>query len=90
MQSGEDLCERPGWNSYAPGRSGKYASDILQGFSGILQVDGYAGYNCVLDLRDNQPIELAYCWAHAQGVSAEKRLEIRQKNSAPKIEAFKA
>jgi transposase len=31
--------------TYAPGRGGKYADDILQGFGGILQVDGYAGYN---------------------------------------------
>ena len=52
--------------TYAPGRSGKYASEILQGFEGILQVDGYAGYNRVLDLRDNAPIQLAYCWAHAR------------------------
>jgi transposase len=37
--------------TYAPGRSGKNASEILQGFSGILQVDGYAGYNRVLDQR---------------------------------------
>jgi transposase len=36
----------------------------LQGFEGILQVDGYAEYNCVLDLRDNAPIQLAYSWAH--------------------------
>jgi len=27
------------------GRSGQYAEGILKGFSGILQVDGYAGYN---------------------------------------------
>ena len=52
--------------TYAPGRSGKYASEILQGFEGILQVDGYAGYNRVLDLRNNAPIQLAYCWAHAR------------------------
>lgn len=39
--------------TYAPGRSGKYASELLHGFDGILQVDGYAGYNRVLDLRDN-------------------------------------
>jgi len=31
--------------TYAPGRSGNYASQILQGFEGILQVDGYAGYD---------------------------------------------
>jgi len=38
--------------TYTPGRSGKYASQILQGFEGILQVDGYAGYNRVLDPRE--------------------------------------
>lgn len=65
--------------TYAPGRSGKYASDILQGFSGILQVDGYAGYNRALDLRDNQPIQLAYCWAHAR----RKLYELTHNNVAP-------
>lgn len=65
--------------TYAPGRSGKYASVILQGFSGILQVDGYAGYNRVLDLRDNQPIGLAYCWAHAR----RKLYELTHNNVAP-------
>jgi transposase len=65
--------------TYAPGRSGKYASEILQGFGGILQVDGYAGYNRVLDLRDNQPIGLAYCWAHAR----RKLYELTHNNVAP-------
>jgi transposase len=36
--------------TYALGRSGKYADDILKVFSGILQVDGYAGYNRLLKL----------------------------------------
>lgn len=95
----------------------------MQGFSGILQVDGYAGYNRVLDPRDNAPIQLAYCWAHARrklydlthnnvapiaeeglkqiaalyriekqirGQSAEERLAVRSKKSAPKVAAFKA
>jgi len=65
--------------TYAPGRSGKYASEILQGFGGILQVDGYAGYNRVLDLRGNQPIQLAYCWAHAR----RKLYELTHNNAAP-------
>lgn len=65
--------------TYTPGRSGKYASQILQGFSGILQVDGYAGYNRVLDLRDNAPIELAYCWAHAR----RKLYDLTHNNVAP-------
>ena len=29
-------------------------------------INGYAGYNRVLDLRDNAPIQLAYYWAHAR------------------------
>jgi transposase len=65
--------------TYAPGRSGKYASEILQSFGGILQVDGYAGYNRVLDLRDNAPIQLAYCWAHAR----RKLYELTHNNVAP-------
>lgn len=32
--------------TYAPGRSGQHADIILKGFSGILQVDGYAGWLC--------------------------------------------
>ena len=77
-----------GWNgpeppgvafTYAPGRSGIYASEILQGFEGILQVDGYAGYNRVLDLRDNAPIQLAYCWAHAR----RKLFDLTHHNVAP-------
>lgn len=51
--------------TYAPGRSGQYADQILKGFRGILQVDGYAGYNRLLK-RPAQDIELAYCWAHAR------------------------
>jgi len=65
--------DRP-WNSedppglaftYAPGRSGQYADQILEGFSGILQVDGYAGYNRLLKQQDRH-IQFAYCWGHAR------------------------
>lgn len=64
--------------TYAPGRSGQYADDILQGFSGTLQVDGYAGYNRLLK-RANQGIALAYCWAHAR----RKLHEVAQNSTAP-------
>ncbi len=37
----------------------------MKGFSGILQVDGYAGYNRLLK-RPVQNVTLAYCWAHAR------------------------
>lgn len=49
--------------TYAPGRSGQYADDILKEFNGILQVAVYAGYNRLLK-RADQGVELAYCWAH--------------------------
>lgn len=64
--------------TYAPGRSGQYADDILKGFSGILQVDGYAGYNQLLK-RAGQGIALAYCWAHAR----RKLREVAQNSTAP-------
>jgi hypothetical protein len=64
--------------TYAPGRSGQYADDILKGFSGILQVDGYAGYNRLLKRADDQ-VALAYCWAHAR----RKLHEVAQSGTAP-------
>lgn len=30
---------------YAPGRGGEHAEEFLEGFNGILQIGGYAGYN---------------------------------------------
>jgi transposase len=65
--------------TYAPSRAGKHAVEILQGFEGILQVDGYTGYNSVKDRRDNEPVELAYCWAHAR----RKLFELTINNVAP-------
>ena len=49
---------------YAPGRGGHYAEKFLNGFEGILQVDGYAGYNRLTGPRGR--IRLAFCWAHAR------------------------
>jgi transposase len=50
---------------YAPGRAGSYAREALEGFSGVLQVDGYAGYNALTDDRRMEPpARLAFCWVH--------------------------
>ena len=50
---------------YAPGRAGKYARAALQGFQGVLQVDGYTGYDALTDERRlEEPLNLAYCWSH--------------------------
>ena len=64
--------------TYAPGRGGKYADEILQGFSGIPQVDGYAGYNRLLK-RVSQGVQLAYCWAHAR----QKLHDVAKASAAP-------
>jgi len=64
--------------TYAPGRSGQHADNILKGFSGVLQVDGYAGYNRLLK-RPAQDVSLAYCWAHAR----RKLHDVTQSGAAP-------
>ena len=53
---------------YAPGRGGEHAERFLDGFDGILQVDGYAGYNRLTGRtrKGGAPIRLAYCWSHAR------------------------
>ena len=48
---------------YDVSRSEEVPSRLLDGFSGVLQVDGYAGYNRVC--RDN-PITRIGCWDHAR------------------------
>jgi hypothetical protein len=66
--------------TYAPGRGGLHAERILQGFGGILQVDGYAGYNrLIAPDRVGPGIQLAYCWAHAR----RKLIEITRTGPAP-------
>jgi hypothetical protein len=50
---------------YAPGRGAEHAANLLAGFSGVLQVDGYAGYDKQADAaRPGGPLVLAYCWSH--------------------------
>lgn len=65
--------------TYAPGRSGKHAVDILKDFNGTLQVDGYTGYNRVIDPKRQTNIRLAYCWAHAR----RKLFELTKNGAAP-------
>lgn len=45
---------------YTPGRGGKYPVGLLDGFSGYLHTDGYAGYNGVENVKRCQ------CWAHVR------------------------
>ena len=48
---------------YAPDRKAEQPLRHLQGFAGILQVDGYAGYRV---LAGRSAISLAFCWAHVR------------------------
>jgi len=51
--------------SYSPGRGGEHAAALLQGYSGVLQTDGYAAYRSLADpKRAGGPATLAFCWAH--------------------------
>ena len=52
----------------------------MEGFGGVLQVDGYAGYNRLLAPdRIGPEIRLAFCWAHAR----RKLVDITRIGSAP-------
>lgn len=53
---------------YAPGRAGENAETILSGFDGILQIDGYQGYNRLTkpSRKGGSPVQVAHCWAHGR------------------------
>lgn len=65
---------------YGGGRSGAFAEAFLTGFSGILQVDAYAGYHRLKRPdREGGGLVLANCWAHAR----RKLTEIYEKDGSP-------
>jgi transposase len=49
------------WFAYSPDRKGEHPAGHLQNYSGILQADGYAGFN---KLYEKGRIVEAACWAH--------------------------
>ena len=49
---------------YAADRKAERPETHLDGFTGILQVDGYGAYAALA--RRRQQIQLAFCWAHAR------------------------
>lgn len=65
---------------YADGRAGRHAETFLDGFTGTLQVDAYAGYKRLA--RSDRPggaLVLANCWAHAR----RRLVEIRKSSGSP-------
>lgn len=61
---------------YAPDRKAERPEAHLEGFTGTLQVDGYAGFERLAAKRD---IQLAACWAHAR----RKFYEVYQATGSP-------
>jgi transposase len=51
------------WFSYSPDRKGEHPARHLQNYVGILQADGYAGFN---KLYQTGRIVEAACWAHVR------------------------
>ena len=67
---------------YDPSRSEEVPSRLLDGFEGVLQTDGYAGYNKVC--RDN-PIRRIGCWDHARRKFVEASKAAPQKKKGQKV-----
>ena len=67
---------------YAPGRGVEHARAALDGFSGVLQVDGYAAYKTLRDARPPGTLILAHCWAHGR----RKLREVFDRDASPMAE----
>src|SRR5690348_7387460 len=61
---------------YAPDRKSERPVQHLRDFTGVLQVDGYAGYGT---LAETGAVRLAFCWAHWR----RRFFEIAQGGNAP-------
>lgn len=51
---------------YSEDRKGTHPAAHLKGFAGLLQVDGYTGFNRVLTDAAGEAPQLAFCWAHTR------------------------
>lgn len=51
------------WMRYSPDRKARHPADHLARFTGILQADGYAGFESIYDTGR---VTEAACWAHAR------------------------
>jgi transposase len=55
------------WFAYSPDRKGEHPRRHLREFNGILQADGYAGFDRLYNEADpNHRIKEAACWAHVR------------------------
>ena len=68
------------WFAYSPDRKGIHPRTHLKDFNGVLQADGYAGFDRLFNEADAQhPIKEAACWAHAR----RKFYEVHQATASP-------
>ena len=51
---------------YSENRQGVHPRSHLAEFAGVLQVDGYTGFNRLTADRPAGAVELAFCWAHVR------------------------
>lgn len=64
------------WFAYTPDRKGAHPQQHLKNFTGVLQADGFAGFNA---LYESGRIREAACWAHAR----RKFYELEQARPSP-------
>lgn len=64
------------WFGYSPDRKGEHPQRHLRDFAGILQADGYAGFN---QLYATGRIQEAACWAHVR----RKFYDIAEQQASP-------
>jgi transposase len=68
------------WFAYSPDRKGMHPRTHLKDFVGVLQADGYAGFDRLFNEADPQhPICEAACWAHVR----RKFYDIHQATKSP-------
>lgn len=69
---------------YYPSRKATCADEILDGFNGTIQVDGYGGYTHLsTDKRPGgKPLRLAFCWSHAR----RKLIKAEPKDGSPIVQ----
>ena len=51
---------------YSEDRKAEHPVSHLQGFQGLLQVDGYAGFGRLVGVDGDHAPQLAFCWAHTR------------------------
>src|SRR3954451_6567369 len=64
------------WFAYSPDRKGDHPQQHLRDFHGILQADGYAGFNRIYETGR---VQEAACWAHVR----RKFFDLHQAHASP-------